>query len=145
MGQDQAALYTETDEETIRRRVRASYASGVLTCSMMQLSHIPGSMKPTMYAQLGCLVELYLADNRLTTLPVDFVRMVRTVKTLILKRNKITVMPPEIGVMTRLTKLDLSNNQLYRLPPTFSNLTNLAEVGPGVLGNPWEGGGGGCA
>jgi hypothetical protein len=75
--QDQSKLYTETDEETITRRVRASFGSGLLTCAMMQLTEIPKAMKPTLYAQMGCLSELYLADNKLTTLPADFMIMVR--------------------------------------------------------------------
>lgn len=166
----------EGDSEAIERRVRASYASGSISCPMMGLRDIPRAMRNTFYAQVpwlmcavcvcarvctvctraracvrlyvcvrvamcmwcpsvspppqfGCLSELYLADNQLTTVPFDFLLLIRhTLTVLVLKRNHISSMPPELGYLTRLTRLDLSENRLYSLPVTLTNLTNMTEV-----------------
>lgn len=119
---------SETDEDTLRRRVLWSFGSGVLNSPMMGLTHIPQVLKPTMYLQTGCLRELYLADNFIDDLPEDFVRLVRTLQILVLKRNRLKYLPDAFGTMTRLTKLDLSENQLHKLPATFENLTNMVEL-----------------
>jgi Leucine-rich repeat (LRR) protein len=60
------------------------------------------------------------------TAPVE--RQVRTLRVLVLKRNRITQLPDELGLMTRLTKLDVSDNAMVRLPSSFSSLVNLVEV-----------------
>ncbi|MEA1863647.1 MAG: hypothetical protein U9N46_00360 [Euryarchaeota archaeon] len=45
-----------------------------------------------------------------------------------LSHNQLTVLPPEIGELTRLTRLGLSGNQLTTFPPEISKLTNLTEL-----------------
>ncbi|RZN33809.1 MAG: GTP-binding protein [Methanosarcinales archaeon] len=45
-----------------------------------------------------------------------------------LSHNQLTVLPPEIGELTCLTRLGLSGNQLTTFPPVISKLTNLTEL-----------------
>ena len=40
----------------------------------------------------------------------------------------LTSLPPEIGELTNLTGLNLSDNQLTSLPPEIGKLTNLTEL-----------------
>ena len=42
--------------------------------------------------------------------------------------NELTLLPPEIGNLTNLQKLELEYNQLTSLPPEIGNLTNLQQL-----------------
>jgi hypothetical protein len=87
-----------------------------------------------LWEQTGCLCELYLADNKLPTVPASFLMNVKTLKVLVLKRNHISTLPAELGQLTRLTRLDLSDNRLFQLPVSVQYLTNLVEVGHAFVG-----------
>jgi len=45
-----------------------------------------------------------------------------------LSNNQLTALPPETGNLTNLTRLRLDRNQLTALPPEIGNLTNLTEL-----------------
>ena len=45
-----------------------------------------------------------------------------------LSGNQLTTLPPEIGQLTALTRLNLFDNQLTTLPPEIGQLTALTEL-----------------
>jgi Leucine-rich repeat (LRR) protein len=72
-------------------------------------------------------LELDLGRQRLTILPPEIGQLTR-LERLYLKDNQLTALPPEIGQLTALTELDVSNNQLTSLPPEIGQLTVLKEL-----------------
>ncbi|MBI5823763.1 MAG: leucine-rich repeat domain-containing protein [Chloroflexi bacterium] len=66
-------------------------------------------------------------DSKLTELPDSLWKLTKLQK-LNLSNNQLTTLPPSLGQLTRLTKLDLSNNQLTTLPDSLGQLTQLTEL-----------------
>ena len=61
--------------------------------------------------ELTNLTELYLPENRLTTLPPQIGKL-RQLEMLDLTGNQLSALPPQMGDLTKLTNLDLSDNPL---------------------------------
>jgi len=68
--------------------------------------------------------ELALISRRLTSLPPE-IGQLANLKRLELLENQLTSLPPEIGQLANLTTLNLSYNQLTALPPEIGQLANL--------------------
>lgn len=77
------------------------------------LDSIPGGMR------FPALKEVYLGSNRLAALPGNF--DVTAIEVMVLSGNLLTALPPDFKYLTRLTRLDLSNNRLESLVD-FSDL-----------------------
>lgn len=60
----------------------------------------------------------------------------RVARTLRLNNRRLTAVPPEVGLLTQLHHLDLSENQLTELPIEIANLINLRTLN--LSGNPLE-------
>ena len=65
--------------------------------------------------------ELRLSGSRLTVLPPEIGQLTGLVR-LDPSSNQLTALPPEIGQLTSLMYLDLSSNQLTALPPEIGQL-----------------------
>ncbi|HET6979017.1 MAG TPA: COR domain-containing protein [Pyrinomonadaceae bacterium] len=68
-----------------------------------------------------------LNGKKLTSLPAEIGRMTN-LTTLNLSNNRLTSVPAEIMQMTNLVHLDLSSNRLRRLPAEVTELTNLTDL-----------------
>ena len=68
--------------------------------------------------------DIDLSGKGLTELPPEIGQLTRLTR-LDLSNNQLTALPPEIGQLTNLQSLDLSNNQLTTLPSEISRLINL--------------------
>jgi Leucine-rich repeat (LRR) protein len=73
--------------------------------------------------------------NKLSMLPPE-IGQLTGLHTLDLSDNKLRMLPPEIGQLTNLEVLKLARNQLRVLPPEAGQLTNLRELN--LDGNPLE-------
>ena len=82
---------------------------------------------PAEIGQLTLLKVLWLDDNQLTSLPAEIGQLV-SLKELYLSGNQLTSLPAEIGQLTSLTQLDLHGNQLTSLPVEIRQLTSLGEL-----------------
>ncbi|XP_014849739.1 PREDICTED: leucine-rich repeat-containing protein 19 isoform X1 [Poecilia mexicana] len=84
------------------------------------------------------LVELYLDENRVTTVPAKFFSGLSHLRVLSLSRNNISSLDPEaFSRLDVLEKLDLSNNKLTDLcDKTFINLKSLKILN--LQENPWN-------
>lgn len=72
------------------------------------------------------LKALWINHNELDTLPIC-IEELSGLQTLHIHHNRITKLPPVVGLcLTELTNLDLSFNQMTRLPLEFGNLKKLA-------------------
>lgn len=67
---------------------------------------------------------LSLNEYNLTSLPPE-IGLLTKVTHLWLSKNNLTELPKEIGSLTKLAELDLSSNQLTELPPEIGRLTRL--------------------
>lgn len=65
---------------------------------------------------LGSIQILYLSNNNLDTLPIEFLQMT-SLKELHMQYNRLSFLPPFISEFRSLEKLLLSHNQLVFLPP----------------------------
>src|SRR6266568_2872488 len=87
--------------------------------------------KPAIYDDNGNLVELFLSGLNLSLVPSEIGQLTK-LKTLNLSNNHLRQLPPEIEQLTSLQQLDLSNNQLMQLPPEIGQLTSLQQLSLGV-------------
>ena len=111
--------------------------------TMLNLNDNYLSSLPLEIGNLKNLTWLYLAYNALTSLPVTF-RNLKDLTTVWLTANQLTHMPDLTG-LTRLMRLDLSENQICKLPKEALNLRppikwmwTTARNGVFLQGNPFE-------
>lgn len=69
--------------------------------------------------------SLDLAGLELRTLPINFLRLFRNLRSLNLSINKLQTLPSGIGLLTSLKSLDISYNELTSLPDSIGSLINL--------------------
>ena len=82
------------------------------------------------------IVELNLDSKGLETLP-DSIGALKSLKTLILTRNKLINLPESFGTLKALQELSLHDNKLTKLPENFWGLKDLKTLWLGK--NPWQG------
>ncbi len=80
--------------------------------------------------------KLDLLGMRLEKLPSELGQLTQLTY-LRLSNNQLSTLPPELGQLTNLQNLDLRNNQLSVLPPELGKLTKLKKL---ILGDPIGGG-----
>ena len=74
------------------------------------------------------LTELNLSGNRLTGALPGEIRHLTKLRKLDASDNQMTGVPAEVGQLNNLEELDLSNNQLTGLPLELGNLKNLQVI-----------------
>jgi len=74
-------------------------------------------------SNLNALTYLDISQNQMQTIPVHTCSL--PLKILKASHNKITVIPCEIGLLSKLQSLDISCNELTNLPSTLGDLTSL--------------------
>ena len=92
------------------------------------------ALAPPMFAY-KFLQELYIASNKLTTLPAA-VGELRQLTHLNASYNQISELPPEIAMCTQLKELLLFNNNIRTFPSELGSLYMLEMLG--VEGNPLD-------
>ena len=82
-----------------------------------------GELPAVAWSSLGELLELDLSDNRLSSLPSDGLRALRSLRVLRLARQRgpngervLTELPDALGGLPRLEELDVRGNALTELP-----------------------------
>lgn len=90
------------------------------------------SLSPALFCY-EFLQELYIASNRLTSLPAE-IGQLRQLRLLEASFNSITELPPELGMCTSLKQLFLFDNQIRELPHELGSLYLLEMLG--IDGNP---------
>lgn len=84
---------------------------------------------PVEIGALRNLQILNLSKNALTSFPGEVAGGLENIQELFLYSNKISpTLPPEMGVMTKLRILSLSNNKISTLPEEMGNMSQLEEV-----------------
>ena len=71
-------------------------------------------------AEIGS-IRLSIDLNELTTLPPEIGKLTN-LKELRLSDNQLIRLPPEIGILTKLESLSVNNNRLNELPPEIGKL-----------------------
>jgi Leucine-rich repeat (LRR) protein len=66
--------------------------------------------------------------NKITDIPVDIFSTLIQIRELQLYKNKLTMLPPEIGNLKALRRLSLSSNNLKGLPEEIGACTSLREL-----------------
>jgi leucine-rich repeat protein SHOC2 len=82
---------------------------------------------PAEIGRLSALRQLWLYNNRLTSLPAE-IRQLTSLRELWLYNNRLTSLPAEIGQLTSLTHLSLDRNQLTSMPAEIGQLTSLTQL-----------------
>lgn len=75
----------------------------------------------------GHIKEIYLKWNKLITLP-SWITELFNVTNLYIYNNRIEHLPVEFGRMNQLTVLDLGANRLQLIPTCIGNLSNLKSL-----------------
>ena len=89
--------------------------------SLLEFLQNCGVRISTLKEALG-FIRLSLFGNYLTSLPPE-IGLLTNLTYLDLENNELTSLPPEIGLLTNLTTLDLGSNELTSLPPEIGTLT----------------------
>lgn len=72
------------------------------------------------------ITHLRLAYNLVQILtPITSLTALHHLQVLDLCDNQLEILPPELGLLTRLKELYLSNNKLYKLPDTIQRMARL--------------------
>jgi Leucine-rich repeat (LRR) protein len=80
---------------------------------------------PKTLGQAKSLERLILDENRLTDLPGSVLVKLPELVTLRARSNKLTNLPDEVGLLKKLSKIDISANLLSKLPDNLGEATNL--------------------
>ena len=80
--------------------------------------------RSAVYNNQGNLIKLGLYGLQITELPPE-IGQLTSLKNLSISQNQLTSLPPEIGHLTNLQTLSVHDNQLTSLPPEIGHLTNL--------------------
>jgi hypothetical protein len=94
-----------------------------LDLSSNQLESIPESL--SLCYELECL---HLGNNKLLEFPASIFTNLRKLRELQLYKNKITVVPPEVGNLRSIQRLSLASNQIKGLPEEIGSCTTLKEL-----------------
>ncbi|KAF9192418.1 hypothetical protein BGZ51_005612 [Haplosporangium sp. Z 767] len=91
----------------------------ILDLSKRGLEEIPSDLP-------GSITHLRLAYNTIKVLsPITSLTTLNHLQVLDLCDNQLELLPPEIGLLTRLKELYLSNNNLWKLPDTIQKMVRL--------------------
>lgn len=85
-----------------------------------QLAEVPKHLPPN-------LSQLYLDNNHISSVPVDFVKKQPQLRFMRLSHNRLTDVgiPPNTFNVSTLLELDLSHNKLEKIPAVSTSLQNL--------------------
>ncbi|KAE8750982.1 hypothetical protein FOCC_FOCC002410 [Frankliniella occidentalis] len=72
--------------------------------------------------------KLDLSMSGITEVPVKDIASIKKATVLDLSDNQLTLLPPTFSSLTHLVELDLSKNMLQELPESFGNLINLKRL-----------------
>jgi len=92
---------------------------------LLEVLDVSGNALSSLAATSGCakLVTLKASRNRLTTLEdVDVASWAPRLETLVLDGNALEALPSEVGALSNLITLDVSNNRLVALPAGLGDL-----------------------
>lgn len=98
--------------------------SSLRTLTVLSLSQNHITTLPSALGALTCLKELHLAYNKLTCLPIE-IGLLTKLEVLEANNNSISRIPTCIGSCCSLVEIDFSSNLLVELPETFGKLQNL--------------------
>jgi leucine-rich repeat protein SHOC2 len=87
-----------------------------------------GGVIPTeVFNSFPNLLELDISRNRLKVIPTE-IGQLKKLRRLLADRNKIATLPKEIGDLIALEELVMNRNELTELPKEIGNLTNLRRI-----------------
>jgi len=87
-----------------------------------------GGILPTeVFTSFPNLLELDISRNRIKVLPTE-VGQLNKLRRLLADRNKIATLPKEIGDLIALEELVMNRNELTELPKEIGNLKNLRRI-----------------
>ncbi|KAF8949354.1 hypothetical protein BGZ47_005577 [Haplosporangium gracile] len=91
----------------------------IMDLSKRGLTEVPSGLPST-------ITHLRLAYNLVQILtPITSLTALHHLQVLDLCDNQLEILPPELGLLTRLKELYLSNNKLYKLPDTIQRMARL--------------------
>ncbi|KAG0369276.1 hypothetical protein BGX24_002479 [Mortierella sp. AD032] len=91
----------------------------IMDLSKRGLTEVPSGLPST-------VTHLRLAYNTVQVLtPITSLTALHHLQVLDLCDNQLEILPPELGLLTRLKELYLSNNKLYKLPDTIQRMARL--------------------
>ncbi|KAF9355293.1 hypothetical protein BGX26_006773 [Mortierella sp. AD094] len=91
----------------------------ILDLSKRELAEIPSGLPET-------ITHLRLAHNTIRVFsPINSLTSLNHLQVLDLCDNQLEILPPEIGLLTRLKELHLSNNKLWKLPDNIQKMARL--------------------
>jgi len=94
----------------------------------LDVSYNSLTMLPRNLSSCINLEKVQFGANQLVDIHTDFYISCTKVKQLMLYRNKIAAIPPEISHMEKLEKLSLASNNLHSLPDEIGNCSLLKEL-----------------
>lgn len=75
--------------------------------------------------RLPMLTVLDLSKAKITSIPADFLTKIPNIEKLVLDKNHLVNLPPQLGNLSKLSHLSLYGNNLQVLPPSIKDLKSL--------------------
>jgi Leucine-rich repeat (LRR) protein len=112
----------------IHEMIRKAFKTKIFTLSDRELTEVPPSLFNTLILGVGYISGVMLSRNRIPEIPSKMCRCMRWLSQIDLSNNELAKIPNNIHLMWNLKEMKLDHNHLSTLPDNFMKLRGLQRL-----------------